>query len=70
VATRLVQTTCIHNRGKKNHIYLRNVLSKKKGHLVTNVDSILFVIAKDNSFFELQGFLEQKWFYKQTCNQN
>jgi hypothetical protein len=38
------------------------VLSKKKGHLVINFDNILLVIAKDNSFFELQGLLEQNDF--------
>jgi hypothetical protein len=38
------------------------VLSKRKGHLVTNFESILLVIAKDNSFFELQGLLEQNDF--------
>ncbi len=62
MVTRLVQTTCTHNREKKIHNYLKNVLSKKKGHLFINFDNIFLVISKDNSFFELQGLLEQNDF--------
>ncbi len=51
MVTRLVQTTCTHNREEIIHNYFRNVLGKKKRPLVNNFDSILLVIAKDNYFF-------------------
>jgi hypothetical protein len=46
------------------------MLSKKKGHLVTNFDSILLVVTKDNNFFELQGLLEQNDFTNKPTTKN
>ncbi len=41
---------------------MRNVPSKKNGHLATNYDNILPVVTKDNNIFELQGLLEHNDF--------
>ncbi len=58
MAIRLVQNTCTRNRKKIINNYLRNVPSKKKGHLATNFDNIMLIVIKYNNTLELQGFLE------------
>jgi hypothetical protein len=63
MAIRLVQNTCTHNKKKTINNYLTNVPSKKRGHLATNFDSILFIVGKDiNNIFQLQGLLEHNGF--------
>jgi hypothetical protein len=59
---KLVQNTCTYNKRKKNHNYLKNVPSKKRGHLAITFNNILHVVTKDNNIFELQGLLEHNDF--------
>ncbi len=59
---RLVQNTCIHNRRKTIHNYLKHVPSKKRRHPTINDDNILLIVAKDNIILELQGILEHNNF--------
>ncbi len=59
---RLVQNTCIHNRRKTIHNFLKYVPSKKRRHPTINYDNILLTIAKDENILELQGFLEHNDF--------
>jgi hypothetical protein len=58
MVTRLVQNTCIHNRRKTIHNYLKDVPNKKKNHPTINSNSIMPAITKDNNILELQGLLE------------
>jgi len=59
---KLVQNTCTYNERKTNHNYLKNVPSKKRGHLPIKFNNILHVATKDNNIFELQGLLEHNDF--------
>ncbi len=59
---KLVQNTCTYNKRKKNHNYLKNVPSKKRGHYAINFNNIPHVVTKDNNIFELQGLLEHNDF--------
>jgi len=59
---KLVQNTCIHNRRKTIHNYLKYVPSKKRRHPTINYDNILLTLAKDNNILELQGLLEHNDF--------
>jgi hypothetical protein len=62
VAIRLVQNTSTHNGRKKIHNYFRNVPCKKRWHSLTNYNSILFVVIKDNNILELQSLSEHDAF--------
>ncbi len=62
MVTRLVQNTCICNRRKTIHNYLRDVPNKKKKHPTINSNNILLAITKDNNILELQGLLEHNDF--------
>jgi hypothetical protein len=42
--------------------YLKNMPSKKRGHLVNNCDNIIHVLINDNNILELQGLLEHNDF--------
>jgi hypothetical protein len=67
MATKLVQNTCIHNKRKIIHNYLKNVPSKKRGHPIINSNNILLDVAKDNNILELQSFLEHNNFSRKSA---
>jgi hypothetical protein len=54
----LVQNTCTCKMRKAINNYLKNMPSKKRGHLASNCGNILPTIINDNNILELQGLLE------------